>query len=102
MTIPWSIKGNTIGGNLTIIGVTADWLGVQFNTIGGNATLIDITVHDVDSPPPGVTIVENTVARNLNCFGLVPGVSGGFIPGEVNHVGHKATGQCASISAPLT
>ena len=30
--IPWSIKGNTIGGNLTISDVTADWLGVQFNT----------------------------------------------------------------------
>jgi hypothetical protein len=99
---PWSIKGDTIRGNLTIRGVTAEFLGVQFNTIRGNATLINITVHDVDSPPPGVTIVENTVGRNLNCFGLVPGVSGGFIPGEVNHVGHKATGQCASISVPLS
>ena len=29
--IPWSIKGNTIGRNLTISGVTAEWLGVQFN-----------------------------------------------------------------------
>ena len=99
---PWSIKGTTIRGNLTIIGVTAEFLGVQFNTIGRNATLIDITVHDVDSPPPGVTVVENTVKLNLNCFGLVPGVSGGLIPGEVNHVGHKATGQCAAISAPLS
>lgn len=99
---PWSIKGTTIRGNLTIFGVTAEFLGVQFNTIGRNATLIDITVHDVDSPPPGVTVVENTVARNLNCFGLVPGVSGGLIPGEVNHVGHKATGQCAAISVPLS
>jgi hypothetical protein len=99
---PWSIKGATIGRNLTIIGVTAEFLGVQFNTIGGNATLIDITVHDVHSPPPGVTIVENTVGRNLNCFGLAPFGSGGLIPGEVNHVGHNATGQCASISVPLT
>jgi hypothetical protein len=98
---PWSIKGTTIGRNLTIIGVTAEFLGVQFNTIGGDATLLNITVNDVDSPPPGVTIVENTVARNLNCFGLVPGVSGGFISGEVNHVGHKATGQCAAISVPI-
>ena len=99
--IPWSIKGITIGRNLTISGVTAEFLGVQFNTIGGNATLINITVHDVDSPPPGVTVVENTVGGNLNCSGLVPGVSGGFIPGEVNHVGHQATGQCAAISVPL-
>ena len=50
--IPWSIKGNTIGGNLTISGVTADWLGVQFNRIGGNATLTDITVPDPERPGP--------------------------------------------------
>jgi len=94
---PWSIKGNTIGGNLTISGVTAEFLGVQFNTIGGNATLTNITVNDVHPGAPGVAVVENTVAQNLNCTGLVPGVSGGFIPGEVNHVGRNATGQCASL-----
>ena len=99
--IPWSIKGNTIGGNLTIIGVTADWLGVQFNRIGRNATLINITATDPGDPGRTVAVVENTVGRNLNCTGLAPGVSGGFIPGEVNHVGHNANGQCASISAPL-
>jgi hypothetical protein len=98
---PWSIKGVTIGGNLTISGVTAEFLGVQFNTIGRNATLTNITVNDVHSPPPGVTVVENTVGNNLNCSGLVPGVSAGLIPGETNHVGHKATGQCTAISAPL-
>ena len=41
--------------------------------------------------------MENTVARNLICFGLEPGVSGGFFPGEVNHVGHLALGQCAAL-----
>ncbi len=98
---PWSIKGATISRNLTIIGVTAEFLGVQFSTIGGDATLLNITAHDVDPGSLGINVVENTVKRNLNCFGLVPGVSGGFIPGEVNHVGHKATGQCASISVPI-
>ena len=48
-------------------------------------------------PGPTVAVVENTVGRNLNCTGLAPGVSGGFIPGEVNHVGGNATGQCASL-----
>ena len=95
--IPWSIKGNTIGRNLTVIGVTADWLGVQFNRIGGNATLIKITATDPGDPGRSVAVVENTVGRNLICAGLAPAVSGGFIPGEVNHVGGKAIGQCASL-----
>ena len=94
---PWSIKGVTIGRNLTASGVTAEFFGVQFNTIGNNATLTNITVNDVHSPPPGVTVAENTVGNNLNCTGLAPYVSGGFF-GLPNHVGHKATGQCAAIS----
>lgn len=95
--IPWSIKGNTIGRNLTISGVTADWLGVQFNWIGRNAVLTNITATDPGDPGRTVAVVENTVGRNLICTGLAPGVSGGFIPGEVNHVGHKAIGQCAAL-----
>ncbi|HYK95148.1 MAG TPA: hypothetical protein VE011_04660 [Candidatus Dormibacteraeota bacterium] len=95
--IPWSIKGNTIGRNLTISGVAADWLGVQFNKIGGNATLINITALDPIDPGRTIAVVENTVGRNLICMGLAPGVSGGIFPGEVNHVGHKALGQCASL-----
>jgi hypothetical protein len=95
--IPWSIKGDTIGGNLTISDVAADWLGAQFNRIGGNATLTNITALDPGDPGRTVAVVENTVGNNLICTGLAPGVSGGFIPGEVNHVGHKAIGQCASL-----
>jgi hypothetical protein len=99
--IPWSIKGNTIGGNLTISNVAADWLGVQFNAIGGNATLTNITALDPGDPGRSVAVVENTVGNNLICIGLAPDVSPGFIPGETNHVGHKAIGQCAAISVPF-
>jgi hypothetical protein len=95
--IPWSIKGDAIGGNLTVDGVTAEFFGVQFNTIGNNATLTNITANDEHSPPPGVTVVSNIVGNNLNCSGNAPFVSDGFFNG-VNHVGHKATGQCAAIS----
>jgi hypothetical protein len=65
--IPWSIKGNTIGKNLTISDVTADWLGAQFNNISGNATLTNITATDPGDPGRTVAVVENTVGRNLNC-----------------------------------
>lgn len=99
--IPWSIKGNTIGRNLTIMHVAADWVGVQFNTIGGNAVLIGITSLDPGDPGRTVAVVENRVANSLICFGLFPGVSAGFIPGETNHVGYLALGQCAAISTRL-
>jgi hypothetical protein len=87
----------TIARNLTISNVAADWLGVQFNWIGGNATLTNITALDPGDPGRSVAVVENTVGRNLICMGLAPAVSGGFIPGEVNHVGHNAIGQCAAL-----
>ena len=95
--IPWSIKNNTIGGNLTVSGQTTDWLGVLFNRIGKNATLTDITVTDVHPGAPGVYVVRNTISWNLTCTGLTPGVSGGFVPGSVNVVGRNANGQCASL-----
>ena len=94
---PWSIKNNTIGGNLTVSGQTTDWLGVLFNRIGRNATLTDITVTDEHPGAPGVYVVRNTIGRNLTCTGLAPGVSGGFVPGSVNVVGRNAIGQCASL-----
>ncbi len=95
--IPWSIKNNTIGGNLTVSGQTTDWLGVLFNSIGRNATLIKIKVTD-DAPrrPRRLHRSEHDRA-NLTCFGLTPGVSGGFVPGSVNVVGRHAIGQCASL-----
>lgn len=93
----WSIKNNTIGRNLTVSGQTVAWIGVMFNEIGRNATLTHITVNDEHPDAPGVYIVRNTVGRNLSCWGLVPGVSGGFDPTAVNVVGRHATGQCAAL-----
>ena len=95
--IPWSVKNNTIGGNLTVGEVTADWFGALFNQISGNATLTNITATDPGNPTPTVYVVRNTIGRNLNCMGLGPYVSGGFIPDEVNTVGRNANGQCASL-----
>ena len=102
--IPWSIKNNKIGRYLTVSGVTADWLGVLFNEIEGSVTLTDITVNDPEDLAqdltPLVFVVRNNIEGDLGCTGIVPGVSGGFFPGEVNVVGGNATGQCASLVAP--
>lgn len=97
--IPWSIKNNDIDGNLTVSGQTVEWLGVMFNKIGRNATLTNITLTEEH---PGasmlVYVVRNTIDRNLNCSGLVDGVSPGFDPTKLNTVGRNATGQCAAVA----
>jgi len=96
--IPWSVKNNTIDGNLSVSGVTTNWFGVLFNTVGSNVSLTNITLTE-DHPGAArvVYVGHNTIARNLNCTGL-SGVSGGFPPGSVNTVGGKATGQCAALA----
>jgi hypothetical protein len=92
--IPWPIKWNTIGGNLTVSGVAANWVGVLLNHIGRNATLTNITITDPGDLTPTAFVVSNTVARNLICQGIGPNLIAGF-PGEFNVVGHQAIGQCA-------
>jgi hypothetical protein len=57
------------------------------------------SIHETDTDPdPFVGVIQNTVGRNLNCTDLLPRAGGGFVPGAVNHVGGKATGQCAALA----
>ncbi|MBV9594768.1 MAG: hypothetical protein JO147_13355 [Actinobacteria bacterium] len=93
---PWSVKNNTIRGNLTITGVTSEFMVILRNTIGGNVTLVNITETDTD-PHPAVEIVVNKIGGNLICIHLLPRAAGGFITGQVNTVGGKSIGQCANL-----
>jgi len=93
---PWSVKNNVIRGNLTITGVTSEFMVILRNTIGGNVTLVKITETDTD-PNPAVEIVVNKIGGNLVCVALLPRAAGGFIPGQVNTVGGKSIGQCAHL-----
>jgi hypothetical protein len=98
--IPWSIKDNTIGGNLIAGHMTPLWLGLIDNKVGGNVFLFNVHITDGlppnNDPAPTIFVASNTIGRNLVCYGLAPAVSGGF-PGEVNVVGGKALGQCANL-----
>ena len=94
--IPWSIKNNKIGGNVTVAGVSATWFGVLFNTIGKNVTLTHIELADHDPGAPGVYIVRNQIGQHLICSKLtVLGVPG--VTGYGNTIGGKALGQCSEI-----
>jgi hypothetical protein len=95
----WAEKNNTIGGNLTISGVTPDWLGVLFSNIGGNLNLSNITAIDPgDGGFGAVSIFTNAIGKNLNCSNLGRRLTGG----ASNIVGHNANGQCAAMSVPLS
>jgi hypothetical protein len=94
----WAEKNDTIGGNLTIRNVTADWLGVEFSTIGGYATLSHISAIDPGDDGFGaVSIVVNTVTGDLRCEALGPRLSGGIFDGEHNTVGGQTYGQCIGL-----
>ena len=95
--IPWAIKNNTIGRNVILAGQKTDWIGVLFNHIGGNTALLAIVITDTDPGGNGAYVGQNTIGRNLACFGVTPKVSGGFAPGSVNVVGGRALGQCAAL-----
>jgi hypothetical protein len=92
------LKNNTVGGNFTISDVTPEWLGVLFSHIGGNLNLSNITATDPeDDGNAAVSVVVNTIGKNLNCQNLGPRLTGGAIPGEFNIVGHVTTGQCVGL-----
>jgi hypothetical protein len=94
----WAEKHNNVRGNFTISNVTPDWLGLEFNRIGGSANLSNIwAVDPADGGFGAVDVVVNRIGWDLNCSGLGPRLSGGFIPGEVNIVGHDTTGQCVGL-----
>ena len=94
----WAEKHNTIGGNLTFRNVTPDWMGIEFNTVDGNVDLKNIWAIDPgDGGFGAVNVVINTIGHDLHCSGLGPRLSGGFIPGAVNIVAHKTTGQCVGL-----
>lgn len=96
--IPWSVKNNTIKGDLWTSHLVTNWYGVLFNKVGKNVTLLNIKLTEDHPDAAGVVyVVQNKIGRNLFCKGL-PGVSGGFVPGAVNTVGGKALGQCSGLA----
>ena len=95
--IPWSIKNDTIHGNLTVAGQTEEWIGILFNTIDRNVILAAITLTGIDDSTGSGTnslfVVRNSIGRNIACFWVDPGVFG-----YGNTISRHALGQCASLA----
>jgi hypothetical protein len=84
----------TIGGNLTMSGLTSCWLGSLRDQIGGSGTWIANSMGD----PDAMEIGSNLINGNMTCFanseGGTSGVQFGDGGGAPSTVGGFALGQC--------
>ena len=100
--VPFSIKDDTIGRNIKVVGLNTVWFGVIRSNIGGNVVLLRIKGSDPDANE----VVANTIGKNLVCYGNSPaaqfgdaisdpGLPPGYGP---NSVGGHARGQCKPLT----
>lgn len=101
--IPFSVKDDTIGGNLSVSGLSTTWFGVIRTSVGGNVALSDITLGD----PDGNEIVHDMIGKNLICTNMSPapqiGDADEGIPDPsypYSTVGHRVIGQCGFVLGP--
>jgi hypothetical protein len=97
-------EDNTIGGNLSVTGLSTCWTGMARDQIGGNL----VVLNNQDADPDGVEILSNTIAGNLVCqqnsmtwdsFDLTDAL---YPRGWAqNTVGGTRIGQCV-VAPPLT
>ncbi len=81
---------NSIGGNLSILGMQTCWLGSFRNQVRGSISLIGNSTSD----PDGMEIGSNLVGGNLACQSNLPAVQFGDSAAAPNTVGGFAFGQC--------
>lgn len=98
--VPFSVKDDTIDGNVVITGLHTVWFGIIRSTIGGTVVL----TNNVQSGDPDANeLVANTIGRNLICHGNVPAPQFGDAVEEgppgygLNTVGGHTTGQCTGL-----
>jgi hypothetical protein len=90
-------EDNSIGGNLSIVGMQTCWMGSFRNQVGGSATF----VNDGSSDPDGMEIDNNLVNGDMACWNDVPAVQFGDSGAAPNIVGNAASGQCGfNVEAP--
>ena len=83
-------EDNSIGGNLTVIGVQTCWLGSLRNQVRGNVTF----AGNVTSDPDGLEIDNNLLGGNMTCLNNDPAVQYGDSGAAPNMVGGFGIGEC--------
>lgn len=101
--IPFSVKDDTIAGNVSISGLRTIWYGVIRTTIGGSLYL----TNNAASDPDANEVVADTIGANLVCTGNYPAAQYGdavpFVPrgpGDYgwNVVRGQRVGECAHMT----
>ena len=80
----------TIGGNLTVAGLTSCWLGSLRNQVGGNVSVSGNTMGD----PDAMEIDNNLLRGNMTCLNNTPAVQFGDSGAAPNLVGRLGIGEC--------
>jgi hypothetical protein len=101
--IPFSVKDDTIKGNVVVSGLRTVWFGVIRSNIGGNLYL----TNNAGSDPDANEVVGNTIGGNLVCTGNRPAAQYGdavpFVPQGPkdygwNNVRGQRIGECAHMT----
>src|SRR5271170_3616487 len=80
----------SIGGNLTVTGLTSCWLGSLRDLVRGNETFVGNTMGD----PDALEIANNLVSGSMICLKNTPAVQFGDSGAAPNLVGAFAIGEC--------
>jgi hypothetical protein len=91
-------EDGSVGGNLSITGMTTCWFGIFRTTVSGNVNVSNnfTSTHDPDAPE----IATNTIAGALSCFGNFPAPTFGDSGGAANVAHGGAFGQCPKLLLP--
>jgi hypothetical protein len=84
-------EDNTIGGDLSIVGLQSCWLGALRNQVGGSIMDQDGTFADPDASE----VNSNVVQGDMVCLGNSPVVQFGDSMGSPNQVAGNAKGECS-------
>jgi hypothetical protein len=92
-----TFEDGSVGGNLSITGMTTCWMGIFRTTVGGNVNVSDNLTNTKDPDAPEIN--DNTIAGSLSCFANVPPATLGHDhpPQPKSTAAGGKFGQCADL-----
>jgi hypothetical protein len=83
-------EDSSVGGSMSVAGLTSCWLGTLRNQVGGDAAFAKNTMGDPDANE----IINNLVGGSMVCLNNTPAVQFGDTGAAPNLVRRFAVGQC--------